>query len=108
MGPPSLAVVAELPLVVFVAPDAVAVAVAAELVERLKDVARVQVVTDIGEVPGDIRAQADAFPVLPREVFELVAQMPLECPDLVALESPLSPTGYGPPRRGRKGKRLRW
>jgi hypothetical protein len=108
MGPPSLAGVAELPLVVFVAPDAEAVAVAAELVERLKDVARVQVVTDISEVPADLRAQADAFPVLPREVFELVAQLPLECPDLVALEPPLPAAGYGPPRRGRKGKPLRW
>jgi hypothetical protein len=108
MGRSRCAAVAELPLVICVAPDADAAAVAAMLAERFKDVARVQVVTHIAEIPADLRAQSDVFPTLPSDVFELVPQWPQDCPELVTLERPATTAGYGPPRRGRKGKPLRW
>jgi hypothetical protein len=108
MGRSRRAAVAELPLIICVAPEADAAAVAGVLAERCKGVARVQVVTDIAEIPADLRAQSDAFPTLPSDVFELVPQWPLDCPELVKLERPVTTAGYGPPRRGRKGKPLRW
>ncbi len=108
MAPSSRAAVAELPVIFFLAQGGKSALVAAELVERLRNIARVQVVTDINDVPAEFREQSDAFPRLPDEVFELMPQWPMECPELGTLERPATPAGYGPPRRGRKGKPLRW
>jgi hypothetical protein len=93
--------------VVFVATDAASAGAAARLALRLKDVATLQVVTDVRDVPV-VRSDADTPPDLPLELIELRAPMPLDFPDLVDPERPCARPSYGPARRGRKGKPLRW
>jgi len=101
--------VAELPHIVVLAPDdsdADIAAMAALLAQKLDGRATVQLVTDIRDLPPSGEPVLADPPDFPLAIAELVR--PMECPDVVLQAEDLPRAGYGPPRRGRKGKPLRW
>lgn len=101
---------AELPRIVVLASDADpdTAALAALLAEKLEGRATVQVVADLSEFTRSAEPEPLELLELPLAYAELVRPLDYAEHDLIERAPAEGHAGYGPPRRGRKGKPLRW